>query len=84
MKKYFFHPRDANGTDLRDKGVELANINAVRETAIASARAIISELLKEGRTVDGYSFTVKDDAGEQVMVYDFKIYSTAETWNTDQ
>ena len=72
MPTYFFHLGTPDGLIPDERGMELANLDAVREEALASARAIISEFLRNGGIVHGYAFTVADDRGEQEMMYDFK------------
>ena len=72
MPTFFFHLATPDGLVPDDRGTELPNVDAARNEAIASARAIIADSLREGGNVDGYAFTVRDHRGEQVLVYDFK------------
>ena len=72
MTTYFFHLATPGQLIVDDRGIELSNLQEVRKVAVEFARDIISESLLEGREVGGYAFTVTDERGQQVMVFEFK------------
>jgi hypothetical protein len=72
MPRYFFHFRNQHGLKEDYEGDELADLAAVEETAMASAREIIANgLLGEAPVLTGYGFEVRDEAGALVLVFRF-------------
>lgn len=71
MAQYYFHMR--NGHELRDpEGHNLPDLDAVRETAIAGARDILSEDIKRGELHLDWRFDITDAEGQTVMTVPFR------------
>ena len=70
MTTYFFHLATPGQLIVDDQGIELSSLQQVRKVAVEFARDIIS--LLEGRELGGYAFTVTDERGQHVMVFEFK------------
>lgn len=71
MAYYYFHMR--NGGDLHDpEGHDLPDLDAVRATAIAGARDILSEDVKRGELHVEWRFDITDADGEPVMTVPFR------------
>jgi len=72
MPRYFFHVKDHAQT-IRDKeGIELHDLDAVREEAMEGARQIMSDQVLEGHKPDGREFVITDEEGETVLTFPFK------------
>jgi hypothetical protein len=72
MPRYFFHFRSP--TSLREdyEGEDFADLAAVEENAMASAKEIIAEGLLGGKPVlTDFSFEVHDEAGRLLLVFPF-------------
>jgi len=63
MPRYYFHIEDDGDTIVDREGIELADLDAAREEAVAGAREIMSEDVLRGRTADGRRFVITDDWG---------------------
>jgi uncharacterized protein DUF6894 len=72
MPRYFFNIVDPDGTIPDTEGSELPDIDAVREEALASAREMIAETIKNGGKVDGRSFRIEDITGAVDLTLAFK------------
>jgi hypothetical protein len=72
MPMYFFHLATPGQLVVDDEGMELSGILEAQNEAEASAKNIIADAAREGIDVNGFSFTVTDDHGEQVLVFEFK------------
>ena len=73
MPKFFFHVKDPAGMTLDEEGIELENLDQVREEALGGARDILSDLVKSGKQLNGRTFVIADEAGETVMTIPFKL-----------
>jgi hypothetical protein len=73
MPKYFFHVKDDSGTTPDEEGIELQNLEQVRDEAVGAAPDILSELVKSGKPFDNRRFVIADEAGETVMTFPFKL-----------
>ena len=72
MPRYFFHFRNQDGLKEDYEGEELADLAAVKEAAIASAKEIIADGLLGGEAVlTGYSFEICDEAGVLLLTFPF-------------
>ena len=72
MPRYFFHFRDQSGLKEDYEGEDLADLPAVEETAMASAKEIIAEGLLGGKPVlTDFSFEVYDEAGHLMLAFPF-------------
>lgn len=65
MQRFYFHLRTADGEQIRDdEGMELPSVAAARDEAIASAREMIANDVKnDGRVPDGRTFEIMDEEG---------------------
>lgn len=68
--KYFFHLH--NHLECRDgEGKLLSDLKAVREFAVAAARDIMSNNIKDGELCLSHRIEVEDEAGRQVLILKF-------------
>jgi hypothetical protein len=72
MPRYFFHIKDKASTSIDKNGIELDDLDAVREEATESARQMMSEQVLRGQTPDGEEFVVTDEQGQTVLTFPFK------------
>jgi hypothetical protein len=68
----FFHIKDKASTSIDKNGIELDDLDAVREEATESARQMMSEQVLRGQTPDGEEFVVTDEQGQTVLTFPFK------------
>ena len=72
MPRYFFHIKD-EATILDQEGIELADLKAVRNEAIQTARQSMSERILDGHAPNGRTFIVTDEQGQVVLNFPFKL-----------
>jgi hypothetical protein len=73
MPKFYFHVNGPAGMTADEEGIELENLDQVREEALGGARDILSDLVKSGKPLDGHTFVIADEAGETVMTIPFRL-----------
>jgi hypothetical protein len=73
MTRFYFHIKDKKKTVIDDIGIELQDLDAVREEAILSAREVMSQQVLSGKRRDGQSFVVTDDQGDIVLTFPFRL-----------
>ena len=73
MPRYFFHIKDEATTILDQEGIELADLKAVRNEAIQTARQSMSERILDGHAPNGRTFIVTDEQGQVVVNFPFKF-----------
>jgi len=66
VARYFFHLRDGTDQLLDPDGVDLPDLAAVRQTALAAARDTLSNELRDGRLDLRYRIDVEDGRGDLV------------------
>jgi len=72
MPKLFFHLATPNGLVVDDEGIVVPDLNAAQIAVESAAKQLMAQALEEGSDVAGFCFNVVDEAGQQVLVYDFK------------
>ncbi|MFZ0850023.1 MAG: hypothetical protein WAO08_12560 [Hyphomicrobiaceae bacterium] len=72
MPRYFFHVDDGQDVMHDDEGIDLPDLDAVREEATESAREIMSQSVLAGGPPNGKKFVVTDEAGIVVLEVAFK------------
>jgi hypothetical protein len=72
MPRYFFNIVDDDRTIVDSQGVELADLDEVRQEAVTSARELMSESVLRGQTPNGRRFVVTDEAGMVIAEIPFK------------
>jgi len=72
MQRYYFHIEDGGDTIVDREGIELADLDAAREEAVAAARQIMSNDVLRGRTADGRRFVITVDGGTIVAEIPFR------------
>ena len=69
MPRYYFNVRQNKFLLKDDEGADLADLNAVREEAVASAREILSEAAFSGRAASvDRKIEVTDAIGQTVLI----------------
>ena len=72
MPRYYFHIKE-EATTIRDNdGMELEELEAVRNEATQAAREMMSEDVREGYAPNGRTFVVTDERGQTVLMFPFK------------
>jgi uncharacterized protein DUF6894 len=70
VPRFFFHIFDDAVTE-DDEGIELADAEAARRTALAGARAMMCDQLAEGRLRLHHRIEVRDERGGEVLILTF-------------
>jgi len=73
MTRYFFHIKGEAKTVLDEEGIELTDLDEVREEATGSARQLMSEQVLRGQAPNGREFVVVDEQGQIVLTFPFKL-----------
>jgi len=71
MRRYFLHVRDGASLITDDQGMELPDLGAARQQALAAAREIISQAVLKGEPLDGRVFEIADEAGTVLLLVPF-------------
>jgi hypothetical protein len=66
MPRYYFHVFN-DETSLDEEGQELADLEAARAFAVAGARSLMSDTLKEGRLDLSHHIAIEDERGELLL-----------------
>jgi len=72
MPRYFFHIKDEATTMLDQEGIELDDLEAVRNEATQAARQGMSERVLDGHAPNDRTFVVTDEQGRVVLNFPFK------------
>lgn len=72
MPRYFFHIRQGDELFTDDEGEELADLNAVRNEAVESARELMADDVAQGRPSELRVFEVTDEHGNTVLTLPFE------------
>jgi hypothetical protein len=72
MSKFYFHIRNGDRLARDAEGIELGDIDAVREEATVAAREMIAELVRQGGRIEGHSIEVTDEKGGIVLTIPFR------------
>ena len=72
MARYFLHLRDGSDELLDPDGMELADMDAVRDPVLTSARDTIAGDVHQGNLDFGYRIEAEDDSGRVVHTLHFK------------
>jgi hypothetical protein len=72
MPRYFFHVKYKAKTIRDEEGMDLHDLDAVREEAEESARQITCDRLLLGELVEDEAFVVTDEEGQTVLICPFK------------
>jgi hypothetical protein len=72
MPRYFFHIQNGTNTVRDREGVQLKNLDEVREEAMQSAREIMSKQALKGEAPNDCAFIVEDEEGKTVLTFPFK------------
>jgi hypothetical protein len=70
VPRFFFHVFD-DIVVRDDEGIDLADAEAAREAALAGARALMCDQLKQGRLNLSHRIEVEDESGAQVLMLPF-------------
>ena len=74
MPRYYFHIRDGDTLVLDDDGSELANVEAIRNEALQSARDLHRQDATDHFFTSGSPYiAVSDDAGNVVLTQPIRV-----------
>jgi hypothetical protein len=71
MTTFFFNFWDHNTYVPDPKGIELPNLDAVREQALKTARQLLDDGIAQGEDRSGWKFDIKDSRDETVLTLPF-------------
>ena len=71
MRRFFFHVVDGTGTALDENGLDLGDVRAARDVAVAGARDILAAEIRDGRIDLSWRIEVADGGGEVVLSLPF-------------
>jgi len=71
MPRYYFHVRDHTRAIIDEEGIELPDLEAAREEAVAAARELMSQSILKGESCDGRVFDIADVQGCVVLSVPF-------------
>jgi hypothetical protein len=71
MPRYNFNVIAQNESFPDVEGQEVADLIAAYNEAIAAARDILADLVREGKPIDHRRFEITDEAGEVLLVVPF-------------
>jgi hypothetical protein len=66
MPRYYFHIRSDDDTARDDEGTDLPDLDAARELALATARELLGNAIKEGKDVVPKTIMIADAFGREV------------------
>jgi len=72
MSRYFFHIKCKAKMIRDEEGMDLEDLDAVREEAQESARQVTSDRLLFGEQIEDEAFVVTDEQGQTVLTFPFK------------
>jgi hypothetical protein len=78
MPRFFFHVYD-DVVLKDDEGIELADAELARAAALAGARAMMCDQVKEGRLSLHHRIEVEDERGEAILTLAFEDAVRIET-----
>lgn len=78
MPRFYFHLHD-DVIALDDEGRELADVAEARAAAVAGAREIIADQVREGRLNLRHRIVVEDENCQQVLTVPFRAVVEIET-----
>jgi len=79
MPRYFFHIREEEQVIVDDEGIDLPNLEAAREEAVAAARQLLSQSVLKGKACNGRVFEITNENGIVVLSVPFR--ETIEHWS---
>jgi hypothetical protein len=69
----YYYQLQSNTDMVRDKeGINLQDLDSVREETIQSAREITSQLVLKGYQPDYRTFLIEDEEGNSILTFPFK------------
>jgi hypothetical protein len=71
MRRYFLHVRDRTSVIIDDQGMELPDLGAARQAALAAARQLMSQAVLKGEPLDGRVFEIADQHGTVLLLVPF-------------
>ena len=67
MPRYYFHIRNVDDVALDEEGTDLPDLNTVCRQALASARELLANAIKEGKEPISESVVIADANGQELM-----------------
>jgi cell division FtsZ-interacting protein ZapD len=72
MPRYYFNIKDKAQTVRDEEGIDLQDLDAVREEVTVAARQIMSDKLLFGQMANDETFVVTDEQGRTVLTFPFR------------
>jgi hypothetical protein len=72
MPRYYFDIRDGDKLVEDAEGIELSDVAAAREEAVAAARELLAEHLRHGELPETKQFEIRNEAGELIETVPFR------------
>jgi hypothetical protein len=67
MPRYYFHIRNVDDVALDEEGTDLPDLTTARRQALASARELLANAIKEGKEPISESVVIADANGQELM-----------------
>jgi hypothetical protein len=68
MGRFYLHVKEGDEVFPDEEGIELPDVEAARREALLSARELVSQAIKAGRTTFPEAFVIADEAGRPLEV----------------
>lgn len=72
MPRFYFHMRSGEDFIEDPEGSELPDLAAARAEAIAAARELMADRIRNGHPADGQEFLIFDEDGKQIDTIPFR------------
>jgi hypothetical protein len=66
MGRFYFHLREDGELIPDEEGIDLPDLSAARREAIAAARELLAEAIKDGKPNVPEAFVIADEAGREL------------------
>jgi hypothetical protein len=68
MPRYYLHIRNADGMLLDEEGIDLPDLDAARELALAFVRDLLGDGIKAGKGIVPESIMIADADGQELVI----------------
>ena len=66
MRRFYFHLRAGDELVPDEEGIDLPDLSAARREAIAAARELLAEAIKDGKPNVPEAFVIADEEGREI------------------
>jgi hypothetical protein len=73
MRRFYFHLKDADEFIVDDEGLELPGVNEAKRMALLSARELLADAIKSGKSRVPEAFVIADEQGRAIATVPFAV-----------